>query len=289
MPRPTLCVAIVFFWLVMTGWLVKDEVLPKLGFGDLDYKAVLQERARRQVTRWNISLGERHVGKASTNVEPQTDGSFGITTSLLLNMSEFSRLPVVPPSDTNAATMVEIISEIFVDPLGRLETVSVELALTPPNTRTPLRVNIEGEVRGQHLDLKIQGLGSPFEELRLPINSESFFADNMVPLDRLPNLRVGKKWTTRSVNPSVALSGPFSVFFGGQSVEVVQNEVTSIEAIQIDGRSWRCFVVEHRRDEKFGVTWVRVSDGRVLRREVLFGGLQLDFSLDLSRENLDEL
>jgi len=278
MPRPSLRIAILFFWLVMTGWLVKDEVMPRLGFGELDYRAVLQERARKKTTRWRIELGPRQIGWATTEVDPQTDGSFGIITVLSLNLSEFTRGNAVDRLDSHESTMVDMTSDIFVDPLGRLETLDVELAITPPRARTPARVNFTGKVQGETLEISTQGLGAPFKNLRLPVNSQSFFADKLVPLDHIPDLRVGKKWTTRTVNPFVALSGPFSMLFRGQSIEVVQNEVVGVETIQLDEQSWRCHLIEHRRDETFSTTWVRISDGKVLRRDVKFGGIVLTFA-----------
>lgn len=287
MPRPSLRIAIVFFWLVMTGWLVKDEVLPKFGFGELDYRTVLQERARKKVTRWRIDVGERPVGWATTEVDPQTDGSCGILNVLSLNLSKMTQNPDAPSVDDQDSTMIDMESDIFVDPLGRLETLDVQLAVAPPDVSVPFTVNFDGEVQGQFLDMKTKGLGAAFETMRLPVNSESFFADKLVPLDKFPGLRVGKKWTTRTINPFVALSGPFSMMLRGQQVEAIQNEVTGIETIQLEGRPWRCHVIEHRRDDTFSTTWVRVSDGRVLRREVQFGGMVITFSLKFSREDRD--
>ncbi len=285
MPRPSLRITIVVFWLIMTGWLVKDEVLPRFGFGELDYRAVLQERARKKLTRWHLERDGRDVGWATTEVDPQTDGSFGILTELYLNISNFMRDPADAPLNDEASTRVDMTSDIFVDPLGRLETLDVGLTVTPPGTGTPASVNFDGNVRGEYLEIKTQGLGAPFEDMRLPINAESFFADKMVPLDQIPDLRVGKKWTTRTINPFVAMSGPFGMLFRGQSVEIIQNEVTGIESINMEDRMWRCHVIEHRREETFSTTWVRVSDGRVLRREIEFIGMSMTFSLDFTKED----
>ncbi len=39
-------VGIVGFWLVMMGWLAWRDLVPRLGMGELRYRAVLADRAR---------------------------------------------------------------------------------------------------------------------------------------------------------------------------------------------------------------------------------------------------
>lgn len=273
----------------MTGWLVKDEVLPRFGFNEIDYAGVLQGRSitiKPVVTRWNVELNGRRIGNAVTKVEKNADGSFQIVNELKLQMAVFERTRPMAATDEQQVPPIFVRSDFYIDPLGQLEQLHVELTINI--AEPPPQINVRGVVEGEDLVLKTsglsEGLAATLPDIRIPNQHQSFFADSLVPLDRIPHLRVGQKWTTRSVNPFAALSGPLSLIFRGDSIEITQNEVVGTDSLESGGRPWECYLIEHRRGDNISETWVRVSDGQVLRREVKFSGLNLAFVADLESD-----
>lgn len=277
MPRPIFRIYIVAFWITMTAWLINAEVLPHLGYGEMGFRSVLDQRAVDETVRWRIELDSDEIGTASTTIKPNTDGSFSIINNIRLDVSAF--LPGGRTEPQEAVERVRVDSRISVDALRRLDSLEVKLVF--PDRIDEILIN--GTIQDEQLKLTLSGFenipGVP-TRFKFPVDRESLFADKFVPLDKIPDLRVGGKWTSRSVNPFVAASGPFRWLMGGKSIEVTLNEVTGTESIPFQNQLVECFVIEHKHDDRVSTTWARLSDGAVLRRHVAFAGKTIAFVLD---------
>lgn len=277
MPRPIFRIYIVAFWLTMTAWLINADVLPHLGYGDVGFRSVLEQRAVDETARWRIELESDEIGSASTTIKPNMDGSFTIINGIRLDVAAF--LPAGDSKRNKVVDRVRVDSRISVDALRRLD--SLEITLVFPGMSD--EILITGTVEDDQLNLILAGFenipGIP-TRFKIPVDRESLFADKFVPLDKLPDLRIGAKWTSRSVNPFAAVSGPFRWLMGGQSIEVTLNEVTQFETIAFQNKLVECFVIEHRSDDRVSKTWARKSDGIVLKRHVSFAGKTIAFILD---------
>lgn len=263
MPARWVQASIVVFWLVMTSLLVRRDVLPKLGFGELSYRQVVADRAVPESTHWTIRYNGQRLGSSLTILRPNPNGSYNMLNRTNLSSTIFEQ-GVGRPS-----TQVIISSDIYVDPLGQLKEFNSKLSVEG----TRLEITVDGVVRGKELQIETQGLSLLPEKLSLEIPKDMMLLDVVAPLDRIPDLRIGKKWATRTINPVSLLFSPGSLFGAGKPpLDVIHHEVVDTDAMVWNGRSWYCYVIEHTHPSGRSKTWVRVEDGRVLCHEVPLGG-----------------
>lgn len=271
MPNRWVAGLIVLFWLIMTAAVVRRDILPRLGYGELDYRTVLSARAVEEPVQWSILLSERRIGAATTFIRPQPDGSYDFVSRGSLSAA------LLGENVENPADILLFRSEFVVSPLGRLDHFEASIAMEGSS----LRVVVKGTVEEDKLRLETRGLAFLEKDAVLSIDPESLLVDPLGPLDRLPGLRVGKSWTTRVVNPLSALISPRAFFSSSRpSVEVVHHRVVGFDSLSWGGRPRRCYLVEHRHGSVVGKTWARVEDGKVLRQEVPVGGWILALELD---------
>lgn len=263
MPARWVQALIVLFWVVMTTLLVRRDVLPKLGFGELSYRQVVANRAVPESTHWTIEWNGRRLGSTLTIVRPNPNGSYNLLNRTNLSSAVLDHKPV------HVSTQVIISSDFHVDPLGQLKGFASKISVEG----TKLEINLDGVVQGEELKIKNSGLSLLPEEMTVQVPKDMMMVDVVAPLDKIPDLRVGKKWASQTINPVALLfaSGPF---FGPHQppMDTIHHEVTETDALSWNGRSWYCFVIEHTHPSGRSKTWVRVKDGRVLRHEVPIGG-----------------
>lgn len=269
MPSRWAQLVIVLFWLTMTGWLLKRDVLPRLGFGELNYRGLLTDRAVEEPTHWVIELDEERVGAVLTIVRPVGDGSY-----LLISRSNISG-KVVPWSQAFADSQLSVDSDFNISPLGKLEKFKMEVAVDG----TELKFHVDGIVDGNFLRVHTTAPGGFDKEIQIPIDPELVMVDLFSPLDRIPDLRVGKTWTTRMIDPVKTLSS--SLLGGGEpSITVVRHTVVGNRELEWGGQPWVCYLIESQHDNVASKTWVRVRDSKTLRQEVSDFGRKVAFELD---------
>lgn len=278
MPARWLTIAIPIFWLVMTGWLVQRDILPRMGFGDVTYQTVLVNRAVADPANWTLKIDGKSVGSLLTLVEPQENGSYHIIArgnlNSLLSLTQGESDETAVAEERSALPDLQMRSRIFVSSLGRLEGFTVALGLGG----IAKELQVEGNVTGAELHLQASGLPVLEGETRLPIDPEAIVLDQFGPMNRLPGLSVGKTWTTRTVNPLAAFLAQSTWLGGsGNALEVIHHTVEGVETTEWNGETWPCFVVHHEHKAATGKSWVRTSDGLVLRQEAPFGGSTIVF------------
>ena len=124
-----------------------------------------------------------------------------------------------------------------------------------------------GEVRGGvlHLDLK----GEPVE-----MRAQQGFFDPTRPWSRLYDLQEGRSWRVVYFNPAFdslmqSLSGMMPGLGQQLNTPILEGGVrTGTEDFFWDSRALPCQVIEYRGETMTGKTFVRKSDGLVLRQEV---------------------
>lgn len=281
MPSREARIIVIVFWMVMTSWLVYRDLLPQWGFGELNYRVLLADRAVEETSRWRILLDGKRLGSVHSIVRPETDGSHRLKTSVEFNLqtlTESANLQRLPNDELSLSRLL-LQSEFLISPMGKLETLSIIGSVES----TRLRFQLEGMVRGNKLFLVNDGLPFLKKESEFSLDPQTLIISQIGPLDRIPNLWVGKRWITRFVDPfKRALPNLVGGFLGGTdlAMEIIHNEVTSMETISWRDQSWACFAIEHRHDNQRGKTWVRASDGLVLRQESVFSGRQIIVELD---------
>ncbi|MCI0704717.1 MAG: hypothetical protein L0241_26980, partial [Planctomycetia bacterium] len=107
------------------------------------------------------------------------------------------------------------------------------------------------------------------------------------PVNRLGNVRGGQRWVVHESNPlQDAVMGLFRKKLAEVGLRLPEQKAKDALIAEV-GRSpqdleWQrqsvpCWVIEYRRAEPIARTWVRVSDGKVLRQEAFEKGESLMF------------
>jgi hypothetical protein len=255
MPSRRACLAIFAFWLATMAWAFGREILPRWRATDLKYSELLAERAIDEPADWIILVDGRPSGRVSTYFHPLPGGGYQLTGKASLAGS------LLAPQLGEAQLMLDSAAEI--GPFGRLASFRLSLSV-----EQNLRASLIGTVEGDRLKVKLDApIALPFaqREFELPFDASIPLGSDWIPNDRLPNLAVGRTWTTRVFDPR-ALAG-----IGGGEARPIVHEVVGREIIEWNGRPWACFAIEDRAQEATGKTWARVADGRILRQEGKLG------------------
>lgn len=248
---------IIVFWLVMTGWLVRRDILPIVGSGEVNYRAIVARLAVEEPTHWFLRLDDRRIGSVVSSVRPEPDGSYVLTSRADLSGDLMSA------RDPNGS-LIQIRSDFLVSPAGRLQR--IEMQVRTDHARTAITVS--GEVRQNQLVLQTKGLPMA-EPITIPVDPEALTVDLFGSVDRLPDLYRGKTWVTRTVNPLGGLTSPTHLLRGSAlALENVRHEVVDQAPIYWGTDWWPCYVIEHRHRDTLARTWARVADGRVLKQEI---------------------
>jgi hypothetical protein len=266
---------IVIGWLATTAWWFVRDVAPWLGADKLGYKQLLAKRAADESTNWRVFIDGKSVGSILSGVQPRTNGGFLVWSQALLK-SDLVAAAVGVGGDADVA--VQLNAEV--SPLGRLTFFEVRLSLRSGAAASSEVASLRGDVEGEELVLQpivnSQAIGKP---IRIKFDPATPIGGDFSPTDRLPGLWVGRKWTTRVVDPKAALFGGGLLGTGPPSREVMHTVVGS-ESIVWNAKTWECFVVEDRHGDMIGKTWVRAADAAVLRQEANFGRSVVVMELD---------
>lgn len=260
MPSRSITTVICLMWLLVTGWLVKQEILPRVAPTDLVYERVLRDRAVEEHTEWSLDIDGTSIGYAEFLIQPQPDRTIQLITNFRLTDGLFESFRFGTRS------------LVYRD--WRLHSFVIELVVPEPD-QTTSRIELIGEVTEDELVLRVEGAGDADvpKESRFRINPKNLVMNSFIPVDRIPNLRIGKEWTSRSFNPIALMPGPTKWLMASEPFETVTNKVTRRETIQVNKKDESCLVIRHKTDSGVTHTWVRVTDDRVVRREILLPGL----------------
>lgn len=276
MPSRSIVFTIVVLWLISMAILVERDLLPRLQWSDVNYRSYLANRVVEETALWTIYCRGADAGSLFVEVRPVAEtGGFLQFNHVRLNTNQFLATPTDDP------TWIRLESQFNVRSTGHLQDFMMTLAVEGGT----LKAHLRGEIQGSELVLHNQGIPLLSPETRVAVDPQTMVLDAFGAVDRLPNLSVGKRWTTRVINPFTSVLGVGSLF-GASAVEVVQHQV--VEQTEIDWRDQqhRCFVVESRHNDKVGKTFVRVSDGRVLKQRLPLGGDFVELVLDKSSERM---
>jgi hypothetical protein len=137
-------------------------------------------------------------------------------------------------------------------------------------------LHLTGRVNGAFLELKVR-FGDVTYEPKVPIANQGALSEALFPDAKLPYMYVGRRWTEEVYNPFRAPTSP---------VETLDVEVTGQESLQVGDETHRVLRVEFTAQPAPGVpeearlqaiAWVRVSDGMVLRQDVIISNSKLRF------------
>jgi hypothetical protein len=273
MPPRLLTLAIIVAWLGMSSWLFYQDVWPRLRSGEpppfrIEFSDEVQ--TPRPPARWTVSKNgkQAYIAKTEMKYDAALD-QFEMT-------SELSPKPGLPGNrpltEQLAMTSIYVISRE-----GELRKFTVKMKL-------PILFGTEAEMNCEVRDGKLYSrvsaplLGPATDLEPVPFVAKGSALNPMQPWDRLPNLRPGQRWRLPLYNPVViALSGnealtKLSPGLKDSGISFLDAEVSQdAQSLAYGDREEACRVIEYKSitgDDTHGRTWVRISDGLVLKQEM---------------------
>lgn len=277
MPPRSVGLAVVAFWLATMGWLVYRDIWPALRPGQpppfaIDLADEAQLHAPR--IRWSILRvhdgQETKIGRARTWVGYRAaDDTFE-----LHNETEDLSLGGL----LLAVRIPRLKSMYRVRPDGSLRGMTAKL---DANVRAALssleiKASMAGDVReGQffaHGVLEAPGWGKHEQDLQpVAVSPHGTVLNPLHPVNRIAGLRPGQQWRVPVVDPVMdALAAQF-----GRALPAFKPGPQFLDATVLDkpmtleyeGKPVDCLVIEYRGTNMTARTWVRQTDGLVLRQD----------------------
>ncbi|MBY0512413.1 MAG: hypothetical protein K2P78_00705 [Gemmataceae bacterium] len=280
--RPALA-AILAFWVLTTGFVIRREVLPHLGTGEPPALGVeLVDEANPTTTvRWGVYRGDKHIGRLTTRTEHvAANDTFRLIHDYQHLEFEFGPTRVVVPklSTTTRVTRAGELREQSMT--GRIE-VHVSGGTLDADAEVHGRVE-NGAFRGR-CDIR-SPLGDVNQDLD-PVDVPNGHAISPLQVqNRITGLRAGQTWEVREIDPlgdAVAALAKAEVRKLGLAIperkreRIIAEVGSSPEPLAWRGGEVACWVIEYRARDAKAKTWVRAADGKVLRQEAFGLGEKL--------------
>ena len=264
MPSRLACVAIMLFWAIASVGLITRDVLPELLIGPPpDLRSVASADREAGPTRWSILVADdpsmqslRSIGQAVTRSTVDSLGGVRLDGQAWFDSGKMLRgTPYASQDDVR----ITVDNDCDIDMSGKLRT--FHATVKAEGTEIPL-LRLEGVYlpENHQIEVKAQGPISLLNFTRkFDYEPRMMIQNALGPIDRLPGLAVGQRWEARVVSP---LTG---------KIDVVKAEVVRKGEIYWDRGTVGTLEVVHKIPPGLSArTWVRRSDGLVLRQEVPF-------------------
>jgi hypothetical protein len=294
MPSRPVVAAILAFWLVTLAVVFDRDIWPLLfSSGPPPVAVDLEDEARSTGKavgiQWRLLRGDQKIGRVTTKVvHVDTNDTFRFTTRYSQVQLSFGKVRFDIP---------EMTTTIRITRSGELREQGMSGKLVMQASDDGVRfvpvaeaeAKVDGWVENGMLygrcDLKFPLLGNINQDLEpIPVPS-GYVLHPLEPVSRLANLRPGRRWVVREVNP---LEEAVAALFREKLGELAKGRPERkreplIAEVLSDPKTMRwndadvsCWVIEYRAGgEVRARTWVRVGDGKVLRQEASLMGEQL--------------
>ena len=258
MPRLFTRILIMIFWLICSGMLFYRDILPDYLVGQPpDWKRLVQ-KAEYGTTRWLIAVddgGERNrvVGQAFNEINMRADGATILKSRIKIDAKGLFNGTILQVAES---TKFQFENTTTITPQGLLDHIRAEVLVEELGDK-PILV-IQGIPTYQNkLDIRFSSSISPLMNFRQIIEyaPQQMVRGGLEPIDQLPGLRIGQRWTTQILQPMTARP------------ESIRSEVVSLVRIFWNGNPTEVFLVEHKAITFSAKTWVR-RDGLVLRQQL---------------------
>ncbi len=242
--KSLLIAAIVLFWVVATGWLILNEIMPG-AFSSMSkgYRGIFSGGVVVADSWMLISLNGQKIGFSHTSIESDDDNA--IQKYKVYNNTELN-ITIM-----NKKQSISVASESFLDAMYLLQNFSF-------NMRSgDYKMNILGSrIEGDNFDVRIKTGGS-YSSVKIKIPDDAIVYSPMVELV-LKSIKLGKQKRIRTFNPL------------SMATEDIVVKALRYEVITNMNRSCRVTVLSADYQGLEILTWID-SDGKVLRQETPFG------------------
>ena len=285
MPSRPVVALIVLFWTATLGLAFYRDLWPRItASGPPPIAVDLTDEATQYLPiKWKVLRGGKPIGTLTTKLAYQdADDTFEFTSQYKDLRFDVGAMQVVFP-DVTTRTRVTRSGSL------REQSMTGKLRLGD--------LQAEAKVEGRNENGVFVGrceITSPLFNLKsdlAPVPVKDGQALNpLQPVNRITGIRPGQHWFVHEIDPlGQALAALFKEKFG-QGLSLPESRKEALEArvgdepeVLVWGKSREeaaCWVIEYRSGEARAKTWVRASDGKVLRQEATL----LDDRISLERE-----
>jgi len=286
MPSRWLSLVIVLFWIGTLGWFGYRELWPYWATQeappfviDLADEATPNNEVLWYVMRETGRGAPEEIGLARTFLTySNSDDTFELTSELVdVRLQVMKMLTVRVPKMTNRYRVTRSGELRGVDAEGELNAMSL-------SAEASFSAKVQGDVmvRSARIKLPFSAATEPkLENVPAPRGS---VLNPLHPVSRIKGLKPGRRWTMPVVNPlaDVAepvvnaalnqvklLEKPVNIQLPENPKELYAEVLTEIAKIKFENEDQDCYVIEYRGQDRevAGRTYVRVSDGLVIRQE----------------------
>ena len=283
---------VIAFWLLTMTWLVTEKVIPPLLGGNTpDYQSALDAPETQNKTDvWKLRWKGQTIGYAASRIVPQANGDVD-----QCSFVQFDDLPVESLLSELLGPMSAVVKPFLTESRDVTLDLLVATRLRYDQRRQLQNFDTTIDLADYLNFLSVQGVVHPEGELelvarlssrlgagrefrhRVQLPPEALVDGSLSPRSELKDLHVGQSWTIPV----------FRSFPPNSPIQIVEAKVTKYDIILWGNDEVETFEVVYQTDAGSGVNatrrpfsreWVR-ADGRVLRREIQFSGVEVVFEL----------
>jgi len=275
MPPRWFCAIVIALWLLTSGKLLWDDLIPQLVPGTPPaYTIDLVEETETQnlFTPWTLSRGDEKLMQVRTRVERPSHNTF----ELSADYAPIERGSLVSIKGIRVRSMS---SAYRVTAEGDLLGVRVRIVGQPDipawkGLNAEVDLNIDGEVIEGKMSPRIRGsmLGveKKFDLPAVAVPRGGGLLQPLHPVNRIRNLHPGQAWTIRLFDP---LADSVQSIQGlGAVPRLLRARVRDEAELLGEGKHKRerCHVIDYIGEDIEATTWVSIRTGLVLLQQVKF-------------------
>lgn len=289
MPSRPVTALIILFWLGTVGWFGYRELWPILFPADVPpFSIELADEVTSEIggqirgpdVLWGIYRGDTRIGRAETRLRYfREDNTFEMETRMVeVKLLSFVEVPEMKNTYrlTRSGKLLAIRME------GRMQILSFEG-----------KASFSGEVHegklNRHGTIDLRPFAAKTEVNLEPVDAPTGSVLNpMHPVPRIKGLRPGRQWRMPILNPlGDAIEPALKAVAASQKLDLskinlptgpkfVDAEVLNETAmIKLNDKEYDCRIIEYRGEDRPARTYVRISDGAVMRQEAYALGEQI--------------
>ena len=294
MPSRITTILIALFWLATLGWLGYRDLYPRLFPGEVPpFVIELEDELTSQLTYdptrtadvlWVVYRNDKDVGKVKTSLRyVQADNSFELYSRVIQLRLATGLIQIEIPEMTTSYRLSRQgeLQGMRLD--GKMDLNLDAMKLGSYAARATFEGDIVGDKMNRSAIIYLPFSKEPVRPQLEPIGApKGTFLNPLHPVPRIKGLKPGRKWRMELVDPLAGVVEPALLAIQEQfrpgknpikftlpaAPKYLDAEVlTETAPVFYNAKEHECFVIEYRGQDEVLRTYVRVSDGWVLRQE----------------------